>query len=180
MTQQLPRPYSSFARPTADIRPPAPGEAYFGYPQPTRATFPVPQQAPSIFEPRAAASRSGSGSGSGSVQAQPIGAAQLIGGAQLIGSAQPVQADAQPAGSALPISPPAASKSRPPSHGSRKPAQSRSWVHFVGYPLAVILGVLAGAAVAEASGAPAKTDCHWSQSSDAGLQTAGCGSATRR
>jgi hypothetical protein len=39
-------------------------------------------------------------------------------------------------------------RNRPPSHARRRPTRSRPWRHFVGYPLAVILGVLIGVAIA--------------------------------
>jgi hypothetical protein len=119
MTRQLPRPYSSSARLTADVRPPAPGQAYFGYPQPARSAFPVPQQTASIFEP------------------------------------VPME---QPRFEQAPVRPapapnrPTMPGNRQPSHAVRKPTRSPNWRHFVGYPLAVILGVLIGVGVAVISG----------------------------
>ena len=122
MSRQLPHSYSSPARPRADVRPPAPGQAYFGYPQPARPGFPVPQQTPSIFEAvpleRPSFERTSLRPGPRPTQARP------------------------------PIGP----NNRQPSHAQLRPMPSRRWLHFVGYPLAVILGVLVGVGVAVASG----------------------------
>lgn len=125
MTRQLPRPYSFNARLTADVRPPAPGQAYFGYPQPARSSFPVPHQTPSIFEPVP--------------MEQPRFERAAV---------RPATAPDWPAAQSRSV----LSGNRQPSHAVRKPTRSLTWRHFVGYPLAVILGVLIGVAVAVLSG----------------------------
>jgi hypothetical protein len=155
MTRQLPRPYSP-AHPRADVRPPEPGQAYFGYPQPSRSGFPVPQQSPSIFEQvpmdRPTFERTSVRRALWPVEESPL-------------PSTPARAAlrserAEPAVSAAP-------GHRQPSHALRRPARSRTWRHFVGYPLAVILGLLIGVVVAVASG-----DHHCAGSSTANGHTA--------
>jgi hypothetical protein len=162
MNRQLPRPYRSFAHLSADIRPPEPGQAYFGYPQPAPSAFPVPQQTPSIFEapvveqprveqPRTEQPRTG----------------QSPAGQSRAGQSAPWSLEQPPS--------PSRPKNRRPSHGPRPPARPRNRLHFVGYPLAVILGLLIGVGVAEASGAVGgTTNCHPVQHSRTGPETTGC------
>ena len=68
MTSQQVRPYrSSNPLVRGDAQPPAPGQAYFGYPQPSLVQFPMPQRTGvpldrgRPFRAHCRASRSGSG-----------------------------------------------------------------------------------------------------------------------
>ena len=151
MTRQLPHSYSSSARLTADVRPPAPGQAYFGYPQPGRPGFPVPQQTPSIFE------------------AVPLERPSF--------ERAPLR---PPVPRPIPeFRPPTGPNTRQPSHARLRPTRSRRWLHFVGYPLAVIVGVLVGVGVAVTSGSPGCGGSVITDSQAIGSQTTGCNNRTR-
>jgi hypothetical protein len=150
MTRPLPHSYRSSARPNADVRPPAPGQAYFGYPQPARLGFPVPQQTASIFE------------------AVPLERPSFE------------RAPRRPVPRPIQVfRPPTGPNTRQPSHARLRPTRSRRWLHFVGYPLAVIVGVLVGVGVAVTSGSPGCAGSVITDSHAIGSQPTACNNWTR-
>jgi hypothetical protein len=101
-----------------EVRPPAPGRAYFGYPQPSQAQFPVPKQQAPVQE-----------------NSRPVEQA-------LPKSVRDLIAELSQEAPRRPVVVPAGRPFRAHSRGN----QSRLWPHLIGYPLAVLLGALLGAA----------------------------------
>ena len=133
MTIQPARNYYSTERPNRrEVGPPAPGQAYFGYPQPSSRPnsqpFPVPTQASPnpLFAPPP-------GQAQGQAQGRPIqppapGVAHLV--------TQPER---------WPVPSRRATDQRP-YRAHQKPTRSHRQ-HWVGYPLVLILGLAIGVAV---------------------------------
>jgi hypothetical protein len=161
MTSQPARQYGSAVRPIrGEVGPPEPGQAYFGYPQPSRVQFPVPTQAPAEHDARPDPRQAERKHQHRAERAQPRPPRS---------AERPAPRSSEPAPPTQPIRRPTPVVARPstepeiqggrptwppmvptgagpaqprPFRAHSRAARSRVALHLVGYPLVAVLGVM--------------------------------------